>query len=58
MSHVSGYDGISGYMLLNCLSDKVMRCLKDLYIMILKYGVIPDNFNVTLIRPILKDRKS
>lgn len=57
MSHVSGYDGLSSHMLLNCLTSKVKDCLFLFFEYILKHGVIPSDFNVSLIRPIIKDHK-
>jgi hypothetical protein len=58
LSHVRGFDGISSQMLLNCMSKKVSKCLFLFYKYIFKYGCIPTDFNVSLIRPILKDYKN
>ena len=57
MSNVRGYDGVSSHMLLNCLSERVYYCLFMFFQYILKHAIIPLDFNVLLIRPILKDRR-
>ena len=57
MSHVRGFDGEFPHMQLNCLSIRVNDCLFLFFQYILRHAVIPADFNVTLIRPILKDRK-
>ena len=55
MSYGSGYDGLSSHMLLNCLTTKVKECLFLFFQYILRHGVIPTDFNVSIIRPIIKD---
>ena len=57
MSRVCGFDGVSSYMLLNFMSGKMRYCLSNFYNFLFKQGVIPTDFNVSVIRPILKDRK-
>ena len=55
MSYVNGYDGLSYHMLLNCITTKVKECLFLFFQYILRHGVIPTDYNMSIIRPIIKD---
>lgn len=56
ISHVCGFDGLSSHMLLNCKTERMLNCLLVFYLYIFKHAVIPTDFNVSLVRPIIKDR--
>ncbi len=54
-SKVCGNDKISSYMLKNCNETFLNTIVFSLLKFIFKHGVIPSNFNVTHIIPIIKD---
>ena len=55
-SNSAGYDGITNNMLKKSMSDRLICVLKDFINAILCTGVIPENFNRSIIIPIIKDK--
>ena len=55
-SNVCGNDGISSYMILNSNISFIKTIILQFFKYIFKYGYIPDNFNVSHIIPIIKDK--
>jgi len=51
-----GFDGISNYMIKKSMSDRLISVLKDFMNAILCTGIIPENFNRSIIMPIIKDK--
>ena len=55
MSYGKGYDGLCSHMILNCLTRKVKECLFLFFQYILRHAAITTDFNVSIIRPKIKD---
>jgi hypothetical protein len=52
-----GFDGTSAFMFLKCKSKILINSLVFLFNCIINTNIFPHEFNVTLIKPILKDNK-
>ncbi len=55
-SNSVGYDGMSNNMIKMGMSDRLLYILKSFFNAILCTGIIPDNFNRTIIISIIKDK--
>ncbi len=55
-SNSAGFDDISNYMIKKSMSERLISVLKDFMNAILCKGIIPENFNRSLIIPIIKDK--
>ena len=55
-SNSAGFDGISNNMIKKSMSDRLISVLKDFMNAILCTGIIPENFNRSIIIPIIKDK--
>ena len=55
-SQVRGYDSLSYDLQKKSGSDKLNYCVLTFFNDILKYNCIPENFNVSIIKPIIKDQ--
>ena len=56
-SHVKGFDKISYNMIKNALSPNVEEFILTFFNKIMELMKIPKNFNVSIIKPILKDQE-
>ena len=55
-SNVCGNDGISSYLILNSNVSFIKTIILQFFKYIFKYGYIPDNFNVSHIIPLIKEK--
>ena len=55
-SNVKGHDGLTYSYLKKCASNKLTCILWNFFNLFIKYNVIPDNFNISIIKPIIKDQ--
>ena len=54
-SQVRGHDSIFYDLIKNCHSNKLKDCLLSFFNQLLSTNTIPNNFNISIIKPILKD---
>ncbi len=57
-SHVCGFDKISSFMLMNTSDYFKNSSLFFFYKFIFKNCILPDNLNISFIKPIIKDKKN
>ena len=55
ISNVKGFDSLSYSLIKKASSDKLIKCLLNFFNDLLMYNTLPDNFNVSIIKPIIKD---
>ena len=56
-SHVKGFDKISYNMIINALSHDVEEFILTFFNKIMELMKIPKNFNISIIKPILKEQE-